>query len=268
MRPFRYKFVTAGESLYAFLRAWLARDSAGTHFEQWFSRIEFFKEQWSEFLEQLVAVWLTGRLVAAARSLSATHGAEYDDALSGYLRDYLDISKDDLQRLLRLTKAAADAAEKEISPGLKNQLRTWAMSHHAHCYMCGVALDFTGADSFASFTRDHLWPRSYGGDSILENLLPACGKCNSERKSHFATWATTSIQSALLRMQPTSNDWASLAGYHLFALQNYAAQCLAIREDLTLKEGLLTVGHWESPPQITDSGDVVHFFNITNLRTT
>ena len=50
--------------------------------------------------------------------------------------------------------------------------------------MCGSSLDFVN-DNDNAFTCEHIWPRSYGGDSIEENLLPSCKSCNSNKKKNF-----------------------------------------------------------------------------------
>lgn len=262
---FHYTFTTKGEALYAFLRDWLTRDVSGNAFDNWFPGIEYYSDNWNEYIEQSVSIWLTGRIVAAARSFAAEID-EYSDQLSEYLNEFLNIPKEQRQRLVRLASAAAEASDREMSKGLKSQMRDWAIDQHPHCYMCSVQLDFTNSDPDTSFTRDHVWPSSYGGDSVLENLLPACGKCNSERKAHFATWAGTGIQSTLLRRNPSTDAWTTLNGTPTFALQSFAAQKLAISEQISLKEAYLRVGPWRMPPEIADTTEVIHFFNLRHVR--
>lgn len=265
MRPYAYNPQTSGEALYHFFRTWLVQGIPSDLLDQWLSRIEYFGENWSEFIEQLIAVWLTGRSVAMGRSLKTLHEDSYQQQLRSFFKEHLAVTKQDMRDLVRLTATAVDAAEKNLSQGLKNQFKQWARNHQTRCYMCRTDLDFESVNAPNSFTREHIWPQSYGGDSILENLLPACGKCNAERKSSFATWATTSIQSALLRMHPSDEDWKNLKGYHFFALHHYAGQRYAIENRLSLKEAFLRIGPWTFPPQILDGNDVVHFFNITNV---
>jgi hypothetical protein len=264
MRAFAYRSTTSGEALYQFFRNWLVEGIPSDLLDQWLSRIEY-GEDWSEFVEQLIAVWLTGRSVAMGRSLKTLDGDSYQQRLGSFFRENLAVKKRDMRDLVRRTETAVDAAEKDLSQGLKNQFTRWARSDHAFCYMCATELDFERVNVPNSFTREHIWPQSYGGDSILENLLPACAKCNAERKSSFATWAATSIQSAVLRMNPSDEDWKNLKGYHFFALHHYAGQRYAVENRLSLKEAFRKIGPWKSPPQILDANDVVHFFNITNV---
>ena len=35
-----------------------------------------------------------------------------------------------------------------------------------------------------SLTRDHVRPRSRGGETRLRNVIPACGRCNQSKRSH------------------------------------------------------------------------------------
>lgn len=61
------------------------------------------------------------------------------------------------------------------------------------CYLCDIALTDTPG-SRDQFTIEHLWPLSLGGDTVEENLLPACKNCNDTRQ-HIVTWAWGPVQS-------------------------------------------------------------------------
>ena len=45
------------------------------------------------------------------------------------------------------------------------------------CAHCGVEL------TLKTFTVDHYIPRSKGGSSTMDNLIPLCSKCNSDKDS-------------------------------------------------------------------------------------
>lgn len=45
------------------------------------------------------------------------------------------------------------------------------------CAHCGVEL------TLKTFTVDHYIPRSKGGQSTMDNLIPLCSKCNSDKDS-------------------------------------------------------------------------------------
>ncbi|MDA1229494.1 MAG: HNH endonuclease, partial [Planctomycetota bacterium] len=114
-----------------------------------------------------------------------------------------------------------------------------------------------------AYTADHIWPRSFGGNSTAENLLPACGECNQKHKSDFASWAMTGIQSVILGINPPPDDLRRIAGVHRFALHHRQAQILAISERLSLRDAYLRIGP-SSDPRTVNARDSAHFFNLTN----
>ena len=261
-RIYYYRYVTAGEALYGAIRHWLYSDVASDHMHPWLGKIQYYAEELHEFLEQATALWLTARLVAAGRSLQASNGRHYKSELRPYLKEYLVISKDETDTLERLLASAVDASLQEMSNGLRNQVRQFAIDQHPKCYICGVDMDFSNEDKLAEFTREHIWPQSLGGDSIIENILPSCGKCNGRRKMNYATWATTSIQSISVPKKPTDDDWMNLQLSHFYAMHQFAGQTCAIKQRITLKEAFLQIGPWRTPPQFIDENDVGHFFNL------
>lgn len=65
------------------------------------------------------------------------------------------------------------------------------------CYLCDSVLNMNGNEG-RPFSVEHVWPQSMGGDSRLENLLPACTDCNSKRQ-HQVSWATGPVFSTWLK---------------------------------------------------------------------
>ena len=65
------------------------------------------------------------------------------------------------------------------------------------CYLCGSVLNMDGNEG-KTFSVEHVWPQSMGGDSRLDNLLPACTDCNSKRQ-HQVSWATGPVFSTWLK---------------------------------------------------------------------
>lgn len=102
-----------------------------------------------------------------------------------------------------------------------------------HCYLCGVLLVVTAKNSRTQFTIEHLWPQSFGGETVEENLLPACKDCNQKRM-HMLTWASGPVQSTYYYFdsnEPSSDVRLSLALARLVrvASQNH-------RNPITLKQ--------------------------------
>jgi 5-methylcytosine-specific restriction endonuclease McrA len=48
------------------------------------------------------------------------------------------------------------------------------------CFYCGSQTIPFGSFK-ASFSVDHLWPRIRGGGDNIENLVPSCHRCNSQK---------------------------------------------------------------------------------------
>ncbi len=265
MAEFEYRFVTCGEHLYRFLRLWLADTMPRHELAEWLGRAGR-AEEWMEYLEQLSAVALTGRIVAAGRSLEAKHSADpklYAREFRSYLNDHLLISKDHLDKLMRLALQAVEVADGKIPKGAASDARGWAQHNHRHCYLCGDPLDFTpGATNDKIYTCEHIWPSSYGGDSVAENFLPACQKCNSQKKRHFATWAMVSVQSVIRGINPTEIDLDVIDGTPRFALHYLAGQRYAINHGTSLKRAFLRIGPWTTL-RVNDINDVAHFFNLS-----
>lgn len=52
----------------------------------------------------------------------------------------------------------------------------WKMLNGNTCWYCGKTFDDKN-----KLTLDHVFPRSKGGDSSMDNLMPVCRKCNSSK---------------------------------------------------------------------------------------
>ena len=266
MRIPRHRTITAGEALYQRLREWLLRHQSEQDSHTWIATLRFSAE-WSEFFEQAMAMSLTGRVVRAGRGLQKLHNVDqklFEREFRSYLNEELGASKDDLNVFVRMGVEGVSASQKSISNGTAKRMRVWAQEAHSYCYICGCTLDFmAGAQGAEGYSLEHIWPRSFGGDSITENLLPACRACNGERKQDFATWALTSIQSVNLNMNPSVGELRRIEGPIKYALHQRAALDFAVKNSLTLKEALMKLGTW-TDVSVLDTNDVGHFFNLRN----
>ncbi|WP_082729098.1 HNH endonuclease [Burkholderia sp. LA-2-3-30-S1-D2] len=63
----------------------------------------------------------------------------------------------------------------------------------AQCYLCGVSLT-KKKNARDQCTVEHIWPLSLGGETVEENIIPACKDCNDKR-SNTITWAWGPVQS-------------------------------------------------------------------------
>jgi HNH endonuclease len=59
--------------------------------------------------------------------------------------------------------------------GTDRRAQVWAKTN-GHCWYCGKHMN-----PFEDFTEDHMDPRKQGGGDEVENLQPACKRCNSRK---------------------------------------------------------------------------------------
>ena len=78
---------------------------------------------------------------------------------------------------------------------------TYFMKGKRFCYYCKSKIPKS------EITMDHMYPRSTGGPSIPQNLIPSCKKCNSEKADMtFEQYQTfLSISSSVLKKQYLAN---------------------------------------------------------------
>lgn len=101
----------------------------------------------------------------------------------------------------------------------------WAKSH-GRCWYCGAFLARTDeiewnnsdADVRHAFTVDHLIPKSEGGPSDIDNLVPACFSCNATKHSrpleHLRViLANRAKDEHMPRFSPQQRAWLVSKGY-------------------------------------------------------
>ena len=223
-------------------------------------------EHLTAFFRQIVAVSATGRIVSGGKTLADAIGIDepgFRSQFTDLLRHYVRIPYRLTDDVYRFATRAVRAVGEPLRNSIAQEVRAWSMRIHPHCYMCGTGLDFGATPTHRSYTCEHIWPRAYGGNSIIENLLPACASCNSNKKAHFATWVMPSVQSLMLGWSPKETRLQEIDGSLKFALHYRAAQSIANAEVCTLKEAFLKLGPWQSV-RIWDDADVVDFFNLEN----
>lgn len=257
--------ITSGERLCNFLNHKLLAGGAWNDLELLLDPTGRPK-QLVRFFRQVAAVTLTGRIVAAGVSIneiSPINDAEFNKLFSEHLLYTVGLPGRVKNEIYRFSLSAVKAAVLPIPGSVQKKIRSWAEIRHTWCYMCGQALDFNLKDPVRSYTLEHIWPRSYGGDSIEDNFLPACKSCNGEKKSNFATWTMPAIQSLLYGLAPEQEQLTKMSGTLKFSLHYRAAQELAIHERSSLKDAFLKIGPWTSI-RLIDADDVADFFNLEN----
>ena len=143
-----------------------------------------------------------------------------------------------------------------------------------NCYSCGGELDPQALSQVSVengklipnpqyLEYEHLWPHSFGGDSIAENLLPSCPYCN-RAKANVASWEWMPVQSVIpefLARSPTlSGPKASKQvkiGLHI-----RAATACARLNGTTLKNAYIAIGPRLNDIHVVDTSDTADFFNL------
>lgn len=156
-------------------------------------------------------------------------------------------------------KAAADS-KRRIKDSVKNAVCKGRKE--LSCYMCGGTLVRNSTEPGHQVEYEHLWPASFGGNSVEENLLPACTPCNRE-KGHMLLWHTAHISSFVLKPQPSEEELKSISRQEKIAKHMRSIYSKACNDGLSLKTAALALG----PVSMTsiyadDIDDSMDFFNF------
>lgn len=218
-----------------------------------------------EFFQEITAVSTVGRLVRAGIDIAEeleTSSPEFIHDYSQFVRETFSASKSISDELLRLAVEAVKAARKDATTKQRQGFRKAAQSKSESCYLCGVKLVFEDDANHAAYSLDHVWPRSYGGDSESENFIACCRECNNSKKQNYANWAMPSIQAILYPLNATSEQLGQMNGSHRFAIHHMAAHRVAQQRGISLKRAFQSIGPWKTLTTI-DNSVVADFFNIT-----
>ena len=237
----------------------------------------------THFFREIAAIQLTGKLISGGISIRiALAPLDTDAQLEAFDRQLRDLfrtstalgfheRRDIEPQILNRLRDAVNAATGDISPKTLNDVRHFARHSHNWCYLCQRKLQFFSLDSLplgvdreSLFEAEHVWPQSYGGNSEIENLLPACHSCN-RHKANYPNWAMVDIQSMIHGLDPSQEELRRIPGSRRFSLISRQACQLADRKSMTLKEAFQEIGPGIEP-YVLDSQDVADFFNISNVR--
>jgi 5-methylcytosine-specific restriction endonuclease McrA len=269
---FNYKMVNPGEYLCSLIYEEAVNPDFWLRFQNKHLMVTGRPLEFRLFIQKAIALNLTRRLILAGEEAKL----QIEPSEPGFLQ-YLSpaIERWGLHnlnirgKLARLVATSVTASNHKTSDNLRDGLVRWARNNHQSCYMCGNTLNFNldkNAFQLNDITLDHLWPQAYGGDSIEENILPACRVCNTGKKQDYPSWVGCNIHTLMIGSQPSENALKSVGGHFKFALYNRAALHFANREKITLKNAYLRMGPWTDDPWFLDEDEIGDFFNITNYN--
>ena len=202
--------------------------------------------------------------------------------IEAFLVDKLNITRATCDNFTDLAPLALDAARASrrnshsVSQGKRREVQE-EFKGAFRCYSCGAELDpFEGRKEVPHpekpwrkmpnprFTEyEHIWPHSFGGDTIVANLAPVCLPCN-DAKENSVSWEWTLVQSLLPTAglgQPTLDPKHTTRSIKV-SLHMRAAMLYARKHGTTLKDALRTIGPREASVTIVDVDDTPDFFNL------
>lgn len=224
-------------------------------------------DEWIIAFQEMVVLQLVRRLIAAGSVLFDRYNGEGDElvgesAIKKMIDDTMVVySSDDIDEIYGRLLPAIRVANSPVSRGTKRRIMSITQRNFPYCYLCGVDLDFNGLTSdnpHCVATIDHVWPRAYGGDSELENLLVACKACN-ERKSDIPSWAMYPIQALV---EKHDRDLEKLPKIIRFSVHTRKAHEVAAEERVSLRDAFIKLGRPETPTVI-DNSIAIDIFNLT-----
>lgn len=217
-----------------------------------------------DFAVAVSSLNLTARLIKKAeRILEIDDAALHQGEFVRFLQQTLGLTKqsnDLIDEIARQSLYAANMSKRPISSSTKRKVR--GNETEIECYLCGNMCVHKAEDQKSAIYYEHIWPASYGGDSIEQNLLPACYGCN-EAKSDMLLWQTGAIFSFVLKPDPSHDERTRIGRREKVARRIQDILFHANQNQCSLKEAAIEIGpaKFENLAAI-DSEDAIDYFNI------
>ena len=226
------------------------------------------KENFADYYTGIFCFNMTARVIQSAKFIlkepNLGDNLHHGNMLN-FLCTQLNISefsfkKYDVNRLVNLSFEAARSARQKISNATKNAI---LCSHEEfHCYICGREIRKAGNEPNDLIQLEHIWPRRFGGDSGIDNLIPACCDCNSDKDS-MLLWQDAHIHSFVLKPYPSADDLRKVPRKAKIAKHRQAICEYSCAKELTLKEAAIEIGPYDfSNMRVLDRDDSADFFTL------
>lgn len=266
MKFLRFSPQTTGEHLFVLMLEKLYGNQALEHLQAlpiltFGRRTDFLAEY---FLGVSAFNVLTRSVKKAERVRAIDNESLHHPAMVEFIQRTLGIARhpeSDVIDLLASTalQAAADS-KRRISNSVKDAVCNG--QKELACYICGGTLLRQSTDPDTQVEFEHLWPASYGGNSIEQNLLPACKYCN-QAKGNMLLWHTAHIASFVLKPQPSEEELKSILRREKVAKHAMKIFARACEDHTSLKAAALAVGSVNmSSIEADDKDDAMDFFNF------
>lgn len=167
-----------------------------------------------------------------------------------------------LDRFATLVLDAEQASRKDISNTIKSEM---LKNKVLYCYICGISVSGSTQGESLKAELEHIWPQSYGGDSIIENLLPSCPACN-KKKGNMILWQNANVHSFVLKPNPSEKEVENIRRVERIAKHRRKLFKVACERKISLKEAANEVGPVDIMNKMNilfiDRDDAVDFFNF------
>lgn len=165
------------------------------------------------------------------------------------------------ERIARQVIEAERCSGKAISSTVKTEVLMQKLNHH--CYLCGTGLTVgIPQGSPGHLTLEHIWPSCIGGDSIAENLIPACEKCQNITEM-TASWEWVNVQNLMLSSKPSAQGLLAVNNKYRYARHYKSVIETTSSLGLTMKEGFIKVGPMKPTSAVGGGHRPISFFEIS-----
>lgn len=228
-------------------------------------------ESFALFFQGSIVLHSFSRLMQAAKHYRDVHQdnpVQISTRIREFATDRLNIERATCGKFEQLVPLALDAADNSTEATKRTKPFRGAVVKEARgaicCYSCGCFLNPSLNDHKHPdyMDIDHIWPHSMGGDTVLENLMPACAPCNSRRK-HLASWEWSRVQAPVQgSLGKASLDSDQVEKEEKIALHVRAAIAYARQHCCTLKTAYQSIGTRLDVVKLFDPADNPDFFNL------
>jgi 5-methylcytosine-specific restriction endonuclease McrA len=266
MALYKFKPATSGEHLFSYITTNLiGRKNINQIYELEALQIGGRQYQLSSYYAGVLAANILTRCLKKANRIVSLFEdeREHQKQMVQYFQRSLEIPRTpsgaDLDRLAALTLEAEKKSRKGIISSVRSQFNTTKTSY---CYICGFPVFEKPLETQIKMQLEHIWPQSFGGDSIAENLLPACPTCNNA-KSDMLLWQNAHIHSFTLKPEPSPQELENIEKKLRIAQHRRNIFEYASTHRTTLKDAALIIGSVDlSEISSIDRDDAVDFFNF------
>lgn len=267
MQLLRFAPQTSGEVLFQFiLREFYGADSLETIQALPVLGIGGRGEAFAEYFLGASALNMLARCVKKAERVrdSVVDESLRHPAMVAYFQQSLGIARqgdERLDRLVGLSLQAASDSKRPIKDAVKRLIS--GGSQELPCYICGAMSPRRSSDpEVPAVEFEHLWPSSFGGNSIVDNLLPSCSHCN-RHKGSMLLWQTGHVFSFVLKPSPSADEITTIQRREKIALHMRNILSHACDEGISLKKAALSIGPVRlNSVYAVDSDDAMDFFNF------